>query len=65
MMIGASFSMARAMEIRLFLAAGQSTAALANHGVIAIRRTEIKVMAASLLRRLNHLLMGSIRAAKL
>lgn len=49
----------------LFLAAGQSTASLANHSVIAIRQGRNKVMAASLLRRLNHLLMGGVRAAKL
>ena len=39
----------------LFLAAGQSTASLANHGVIAIRQGRNKVMAASLFRRFNHL----------
>ena len=48
----------------LFLAAGQSAAALANHGVIAIRQGRNKVMAASLFRRFNHLFMGSIRTAK-
>ena len=49
----------------LFLAAGQSTASLANHGVIAIRQGRNKVMASSLFRRFNHLFMGSIQAAKL
>ena len=59
-MMGASFKMALAMENPLFFSSGESGASFPDHGVIAFRKGFNEIMAAGLLRRGHHFLVGSL-----
>ena len=53
MTIGASFSMARAMENALPLTAGQGTAGCTAYGLIAVLQPHYELVAAAFLRGVN------------
>ena len=64
MMMGASLSMARAMEMRCVLAARERGPALANDGVIAVRQGHDEIVATGFLCRGDHFFMRGLRAAE-